>query len=167
MTEQRGFHIWSSFSISFASSRLFEASSAWLTRSYRCEWKHKFPRKHKNSQPGHHLVFISYTQSNSIQSKSKSLKAPVYQIAVGKDRVPHSQAPPRLWPMIWILLSHTRRYSHTSYSPTQNFRSVHPRNGRNLKKKKKSYITRFYSIFCSSNMNNDMKRISINNAKSR
>lgn len=103
-----------------AQSSFSMSPSGCFISSYQCEWKHKFLRKLKNSQPGHHLVFINYTLSNSIQSTSKSLKAPIYQFAVGKDRVPHSQAPPRFWPTIWSLLSHTRRYSHTLYSPTQN-----------------------------------------------
>lgn len=116
MAERSSYQAQSSFSVSFVSSRLLESLSACFIRSCPCEWKHKFLRKRKNSQPGIHLVFISCTQSNSIQSKSKSLKAPIYQFAV-EDRVPHSQALPRFWSMIWIPLSHTHRYSHTLYSP--------------------------------------------------
>lgn len=108
----------SSFSGSFVSNRLFDILSACFISAYQREGKHKFQRKRKNSQPGIHLVFISYTQSNSIQCKSKWLKVPIYQFAVGKDRVPYSQALPRLWPRIWILLSHTQICTHIVLSNT-------------------------------------------------
>lgn len=72
-------HGWEAFCLDFVPARIsYKVLSCFVVsfvsqpvfiRPYQCERKQVFLRKRENSQPEHHLVFISCTQSYSIQSK--------------------------------------------------------------------------------------------------